>query len=82
MLQAKSFNQTIQWSRNEVWNTNNNSHFLFNEVSVRLEIRKLEIRKINPRPRNVYGTVANIKVISVDSFKQLEVANKVDYVTS
>ena len=29
------------------------------------------------RPRNGYETVTNIKVVSVDSFKQLEVANKV-----
>ena len=34
------------------------------------------------RPRNGYETVGNIKVVSVDSFKQLEVANKVDYVTN
>ena len=34
------------------------------------------------RSRNGYETVGNIKVVSVDSFKQLEVANKVDYVTN
>ena len=30
------------------------------------------------RPRNGYETVDNIKVVSTDSLKQLEVANKVD----
>ena len=30
------------------------------------------------RPRNGYETVDNIKVVSIDSFKQLEIANKVD----
>ena len=30
------------------------------------------------RPRSGYETVGNIKVVSTDSFKQLEVANKVD----
>ena len=33
-------------------------------------------------PRNHYETVRNIKVVSIDSFKQLEVARKVDYVTN
>ena len=31
------------------------------------------------RPRNGYETVGSIKVVCTDSFKQLEVANKVDY---
>ena len=30
------------------------------------------------RPMNGYETVRNIKVVSTDSFKQLEVVNKVD----
>ena len=34
------------------------------------------------RPRNGYDTVGNIKVFFINSFKQLEVANKVDYVTN
>ena len=34
------------------------------------------------RSNNGYETVGNIKVVSIDSFKQLEVANKVDYVTN
>ena len=34
------------------------------------------------RPMNIYETADNIKVVSTDSFKQLEVANKVDYVTN
>ena len=33
-------------------------------------------------PRNHYETVRNIKVVSTDSFKQLEVASKVGYVTN
>ena len=33
-------------------------------------------------PRNHYETVRNIKIVSIDSFKQLEVARKVDYVTN
>lgn len=33
------------------------------------------------RPSNDYETVGNIKVVSVDSFKQLEVSKKVDYAT-
>ena len=32
------------------------------------------------RPRNGYETVGNIKVVSIDSLKQLKVANKVAYV--
>ena len=32
------------------------------------------------RPRNGYETVGNIRVVSINSFKQLEVAVKVDYV--
>ena len=34
------------------------------------------------RPRNGHETVGNIKVVSTDSFKQLEVAIKVDYVSN
>ena len=34
------------------------------------------------RPRNGYETVGNIKVVSIDTLKQLEVANKVAYVTN
>lgn len=33
------------------------------------------------RPSNDYETVGNIKVVSADSFKQLEVSKKVDYAT-
>ena len=32
------------------------------------------------RPRNSYGTIGNITVVSVDNFKQREVANKADFV--
>ena len=32
------------------------------------------------RLRNGYETLGNIRVIYIDSFKQLEAANKVDYV--
>ena len=31
---------------------------------------------------NGYGTVRNIKVVSIDSFKHTEVTNKVDYITN
>ena len=34
------------------------------------------------RPRNGYETVGDNRAVSIDSFKQPEVANKVDYVTS
>ena len=34
------------------------------------------------RPRNGYETVANIKVVFIDIFEQLVVANEVDYVTN
>ena len=37
--------------------------------------------KVN-RSENGYETVGNIKVVSIDSFKQLEVVNNVNYVTS
>ena len=33
------------------------------------------------RPRNGCETIGNIREVSIDSFKQLEVANKVDHVT-
>ena len=34
------------------------------------------------RPKNGCETVAKIKAVSIDSFKQIEVAKKVDYVTN
>ena len=34
------------------------------------------------RPRNGYETVANIKVVFIDIFEQLAVANEIDYVTN
>ena len=44
--------------------------------------QKLSIFAIVNRPRNGYKSVGNIKLVSIDSFKQLEVANKFDYVTN
>ena len=43
---------------------------------------KMLSKTIVNRLRNGYETVGNIKVVSIDSFKQLEVANKVDYLTN
>ena len=34
------------------------------------------------RTRNGYETAGNIKVVSINNFKQLDVANKVDYVAN
>ena len=36
--------------------------------------------RIAKKRNNGYGTVRNIKVVSIDSFKHTEVANKVDYI--
>ena len=33
-------------------------------------------------PRNSYETVGDIKVVSIDNFNQLEIANKLDYFTN
>ena len=34
------------------------------------------------RPKNGYEIVSNIRVVSIDSLNQFEVANKIDYVTN
>ena len=44
-------------------------------------LSKLTFVIIN-RPKNGYENVGNIEVVSMDSFKKLEVANKVDYITN
>ena len=39
-------------------------------------------RRISNRPRNGYVSAGDIKLVSIGSFKQLEVANKVSYGTN
>ena len=50
-------------------------------MNLNFNLLKLTFAIIN-RPRNGYEIVGNIEVVSMDSFKQLEVANKVDYITN
>ena len=54
---------------------------LWDHISVikRIHIFRVILNvSIVTRPRNGFETVNNIKVVSINSFKQLEVANKVD----
>ena len=45
-------------------------------------LKKLIYQIIVNKLRNGYRTVGNVKVVSIDSFKQLQVANKVDCITN
>ena len=56
--------------------------FLMMQLLVLYFIIKLFANIIVSKLRNHYETIGNIDVVSTDSFKQLDVANQVDYVTN
>ena len=56
-------------------------YFLRQPIHYCLEVWATYYTIVN-RPRNGYETVSNIEVVSNDNFKQLEVANRVDYATN
>lgn len=55
------------------------SNMIMLVLSVESLKKSLTSLAIVNRSRNGYETVGNVKVVSIDTFKQLEVVNKVDY---